>query len=166
MVNTHERHPMQWTPLLPTFLEFCFSQIHNVEAHHENEKFLVHCMTFLKQAFVSEQYPEGTKVILSNAYHILTVPKAREIIENFGTQQNILQLVLLLIKKYVPLTLTHLEEWKDDPESFLTGEEMDLYTEKKRVCLLIGAISFFYMSVADKCLVYGRKLNSVFDRTS
>eukprot|EP01127_Copromyxa_protea_P013332 TRINITY_DN3579_c0_g1_i1.p1 TRINITY_DN3579_c0_g1~~TRINITY_DN3579_c0_g1_i1.p1 ORF type:complete len:982 (-),score=188.56 TRINITY_DN3579_c0_g1_i1:53-2917(-) len=118
MVLTHERHPLQWAPLLPQFLEFCFSAIQNMDVHEENEKFLVHCMTFMKQVFVGDDYVPGTQ--------------AHEIVSAFGTPQNIVELVKLLIRKYVTLTLVHLEEWNDDPESFLTGEEMDLYTEKRR----------------------------------
>jgi hypothetical protein len=60
----------------------------------------------------------------------------------FGTPQNILQLVILLVQRYVTLTLAHLEEWQEDPESFLTGEEMDEYTEKKRVSLT-NILSYF-----------------------
>lgn len=59
---------------------------------------------------------------------------------------------MLLVKKYVTLTLTHIEEWKDDPESFLTGEEMDLYTEKKRVRRL-------HQACTKSILVYGRELD-------
>lgn len=62
MVMTHERHPLQWVALLPQYLEFCFSQIQNVDNHADNEKFLVYCLTFLKQVFVNDHYQPGTQV--------------------------------------------------------------------------------------------------------
>lgn len=81
LIRAQKERPLQFTPLLPQSVEFCYNQLKQSAMALDNitkekEMFLVHCMIFIKNVVETEDYREGTQVLVSfstnTLYHTIS----------------------------------------------------------------------------------------------
>lgn len=123
--RAQKERPLQFTPLLPHSLEFCYNYLKQAamtlsNITNEKERLLVNCLIFIKNVIEAEDYREGTQ-----AYQFLS---------SYFDDSRLQEFVSFLISRYIVLSQADLNEWQAHPEEFLLEEKMDAWQYKKRPC--------------------------------
>jgi hypothetical protein len=77
LTQAQKERPLQFTPLLPQSVEFCYNHLKQSamtldNITQEKEIFLVNCLIFIKNVVETEDYCEGTQVFVSLFSHTIT----------------------------------------------------------------------------------------------
>ncbi len=115
-------HPVEFMSFLQQYLDLFMTSISTLcDNPAVEERFLIQCMTFIKNVVECEEYAS-------------TEDQATlQVLSNFFTQDVVLRLCHTLVVKLFPLTLANIEDWEEHPEDFFNEEETDSWQYKKKV---------------------------------
>jgi len=121
MREVQSRHAGAFLPHLPSYLEFCYSQLEaplKGKSGNERvgERVAIHCLLFLNSVLMSLFYRQG---------------EGDGVIRSFFDVTRVNHLFELLLVRYLRLKKSDLEEWEADPESFFIGAQITDLSEIK-----------------------------------
>eukprot|EP01104_Vermistella_antarctica_P000365 TRINITY_DN1044_c0_g1_i1.p1 TRINITY_DN1044_c0_g1~~TRINITY_DN1044_c0_g1_i1.p1 ORF type:complete len:982 (-),score=189.66 TRINITY_DN1044_c0_g1_i1:32-2977(-) len=109
--EAHTSCTESFNPFLPTFLEFIHAQVLGPSPTPPFDRYLVHCVNFLKDTI--------------GPYQITGALKHGEIVKWFFTDDRVKELTQVLVSRYFVLSDEELSHWEDNPELFFNISDQD-----------------------------------------
>ncbi|XP_065059985.1 importin-11-like [Rhopilema esculentum] len=125
LLDTLDRQPLPFVDVLEGSLNMAikFSFV-CTEKDILFEMFIVHCINLIRKAIKCKDYKLQKDSHSAECTNV-KIQKAQEIKQNIFTKDLLVELCHQLVFKYFPLTSQEVNEWQNDPESYLTDEAGD-----------------------------------------
>lgn len=125
MVEVQDTFSVPFISFLGPYLQFFFTRI--MKNDIQSDRFIINCMTFLKNVSECSKYRTDEKVIDEN------IKQANNILDAVFTKENVLNICKVLICTYFPISKEELQTWASDPETYFNDDEMDSTEERVKV---------------------------------